>query len=81
MAGPSVYSHFLSKQEILVTALNRGSALLAMDLTAALAASNAPAAALRLLVQRYAHFALEHHDLVGVLITELRDLEEPARGT
>lgn len=79
MAGASVYSHFSSKQEILVTALDRGSAALAMDAASALASSSAPVDALRLFVERYAHFALRHHELVDVLVIELRNVEEPAR--
>lgn len=79
MAGPSVYGYFTSKQEILATTLDRGSAVLAMDVASTLASSSTPVEALPLLIDRYIHFALANHHLVDVLITELRNLEEPAR--
>jgi AcrR family transcriptional regulator len=79
IAGPSIYNHFPSKSLILVTALDRGSAYLSMQLTDILDASETPEAALRTLIRSYAAFAAGHPALVDLMISEVRSLPDPHR--
>jgi AcrR family transcriptional regulator len=60
-----VYNHFRSKAEILVTALERGSACLSMQVADTLAAASGPGSALRGLSASYAEFAVGHSALIG----------------
>lgn len=79
ITGPSIYNHFPSKRDMLVTALRRGTAVLFMGLTSVYAsASNAPDA-LRRLISSYVRFAIEHHDLIDILITETEHLPHDER--
>lgn len=79
MAGPSVYNHFDSKIDLLVTALHRGTAYLYLEVSEVLAGTQQPADALRGLIHSYVHFAFRHHDLLDVLITETRNLPDDER--
>ena len=79
IAGPSVYNHFDSKVDLLVTALNRGAAYLYMQASDGLAASDSAPQALAGLVGSYVEFALTHPALVDLLMTEVRNLPEPHR--
>ncbi|WP_222853702.1 TetR/AcrR family transcriptional regulator [Fodinicola acaciae] len=79
IAGPSIYHHFDSKLELLVAVMNRGAEWLRMDLARALAAASGAADALSQLIRSYAGFALEHRELVDVLVTEVAHLPEPER--
>jgi AcrR family transcriptional regulator len=79
MAGPSVYNHFRSKAEILVTALERGSACLSVQVAGTLATAAGPAPALRVLVASYARFAVQHAALIDLMMSEVRSLPEPQR--
>jgi len=79
IAGPSVYNHFRSKSEILVTALSRGSACLSMQVADTLAASDGPEPALRALIGAYAGFAAGHPALIDLMISEIRSLPERDR--
>lgn len=74
IAGPSVYNHFATKEELLVTAMNRGIGLLYADLHHVLARTDDPRAALDGLLDSYLRFALDHHDLLELLISEVRSL-------
>jgi AcrR family transcriptional regulator len=74
-----VYNHFRSKAEILVTALERGSACLSMQVTDTLAAASGPGSALRGLIASYAEFAVGHSALIDLMISEVRSLPEPQR--
>jgi AcrR family transcriptional regulator len=74
LAASSVYNHFPSKLDMLVTALNNGNGHLQLALDDALAAAQNPADALRDLVVSYSSFALGHPHLVDVLINEVRNL-------
>jgi AcrR family transcriptional regulator len=74
LATSSIYNHFPSKLEMLVTALNNGNGYLQLALDEALGAAQNPAGALRDLVVSYSRFALGHPHLVDVLITEVRNL-------
>lgn len=77
--GPSVYAHFENKHEILATAMTRGAAVLEMDVAAAISSSSTAHEALGKLIDRYVRFALEHHRMVSLLVTEMRNLEGTAR--
>jgi AcrR family transcriptional regulator len=79
IAGPSVYNHFPSKSWLLVTALDRASAYLSMQLTDTLDASDRPEAALRTLITSYAAFAAKHPALIDLMISEVRSLPDPYR--
>jgi AcrR family transcriptional regulator len=79
IAGPSVYNHFRSKSEILVTALGRGSACLSMQLADTLAQAESPGAALGTLLASYASFAAGHPALIDLMISEVRSLPERDR--
>ncbi|MEV0431479.1 TetR/AcrR family transcriptional regulator [Micromonospora sp. NPDC050495] len=76
IAGPSIYNHFPSKLDMLVTALRRGTATLQMDMSAVYATAGTAPEALRRLVRSYVGFTQVHHDLVDLLITETRHLPE-----
>jgi AcrR family transcriptional regulator len=70
MAGPSVYTHFPSKTDLLVAALQRGNETLWLGLHRALSTARDPDGALDQLVSRYTAFAWEHTDVVAVLLSE-----------
>lgn len=79
IAGPSVYNHFPSKTDLLVAALQRGNEALWLGLHRALATAAGPGDALNELVHRHATFALEHTDVVSVLLSEAVHLPAVAR--
>jgi AcrR family transcriptional regulator len=79
IAGPSVYNHFATKRDLLITALERGTAVLFMDLAAIYADAVDLADALRGLIRSYARFTRQHHGVVGLLITDLDHLPEDLR--
>ncbi|WP_344980239.1 TetR/AcrR family transcriptional regulator [Streptosporangium fragile] len=79
VTGPTVYKHFASKTEILITALNRGGEALQLALDRALAHAPDRAGALSAVVASYADFAAGHPDLIGVLITEVTHLPPEER--
>jgi AcrR family transcriptional regulator len=70
IAGPSVYHHFGSKAELLMTALRAGADALGEGLRTA---------SLPTLLRSYAGYSLAHHDVVDLLITEVGLLPEPER--
>jgi AcrR family transcriptional regulator len=74
ITASSVYNHFPSKLDMLVTALNNRNGYLQLALDQTLADAHDPPDALRKLVVSYSRFALSHPDLVDVLITEVRNL-------
>ncbi|NJP94783.1 TetR/AcrR family transcriptional regulator [Nonomuraea sp. FMUSA5-5] len=74
IAGPSVYHHFTSKQDILHAVLNRGSEWLRQDLHRALARASGPADALSRLADSYVRFAADNSALIDVLISDVRHL-------
>jgi AcrR family transcriptional regulator len=79
IAGPSVYNHFPTKADVLVTALNRGDERLWLGLHHALARADDAASALRALVLDYTGFAWTDPELVGILISEVVHLPEDRR--
>ena len=74
ITASSVYNHFPSKLDMLMTALNNGNGYLQLALDQTLAEAHDPTDALRKVVASYSRFALSHPDLVDVLITEVRNL-------
>lgn len=79
IAGPSIYNHFSSKRDMLTIALQRGSALLYMDLAAGHRVATTAADGLRKLVCSYVRFTMQHHQLVDLMITELEHLPPTER--
>lgn len=79
ITGPSIYNHFGSKLELLHTALERGAAGLFLDLASTYATAATATEALRRLIGHYVRFAIEHHNLLDLLITETQHLPEDER--
>jgi AcrR family transcriptional regulator len=76
IAGPSVYNHFASKDEILDAALSRGAETMWLGLSNALAAAEDPADALERAVADYAAFAVANPGMIRLVVTELIHLPE-----
>ncbi|MEU3461139.1 TetR/AcrR family transcriptional regulator [Streptomyces sp. NPDC006733] len=79
IAGPSVYNHFATKADILVTALTRGWAYLQMDLGDVLASSPDTRTALRGMIDSYVRLGVRHPEIVSLILTETRHLPEDSR--
>jgi AcrR family transcriptional regulator len=81
IAGASVYNHFPAKIDILVAALERGSAVLFADLAYILRSASGATEALDQLVHSYVTFSERNPDIVDVMITQLEHLpgDEQAR--
>jgi AcrR family transcriptional regulator len=79
IAGPSVYHHFTSKQELLDAAITRGSAWLELELERILTAAREPAEALRTALRSYISFAYDYGGFIDLLIGEVNHLPEAAR--
>jgi len=79
ISGPSVYNHFGTKEELLVTAMRRGMGLLFAELHSVLARTSDPAEAMRAVLDSYLRFAFGQHDLVELLVSEVRSLSEVRR--
>jgi AcrR family transcriptional regulator len=80
IAGPSVYNHFASKQDILIEAMARGHAQLRDAMTAARAEGRHPAEVLRRVSDSYVDQTLDQPSLIGAIVTELVHLDGEARG-
>ncbi|MCW2787106.1 MAG: hypothetical protein JWP74_3623 [Marmoricola sp.] len=74
IAGPSIYNHFASKQELLYASMGRGYAMLQSALTDALGAGTSPEQTLRRVSDSYVDLTLDHSDLITNLIAESRNL-------
>ncbi|WGY00427.1 TetR/AcrR family transcriptional regulator [Nocardioides sp. QY071] len=79
MAGPSIYNHVPNKIDLLLTPLARGTAYLSLQTSEALASARDPADGLARMSSGYAHFAFNHHQVLDLLITEVRNLPEDPR--
>ena len=77
IAGPSVYHHFASKQELLDAAITRGSAWL--ELERILTAAQEPTEALRTALRSYISFAYDYGGFIDLLIGEVTHLPEAER--
>jgi AcrR family transcriptional regulator len=80
IAGASVYNHFPTKSDILVTALDRGSAVLFADLAYILRSAGSAAEALSQLVRSYVTFSERNPHTVDVMVTQLEHLPEDEQG-
>ncbi|MEV4939717.1 TetR/AcrR family transcriptional regulator [Streptomyces zaomyceticus] len=76
IAGPSVYNHWSTKLDLLVTALRRGASTLAMDTASAYRQATGPADALRRLLRSYVALSHTHPEIFGLLITDLDHLPD-----
>ncbi len=80
IAGPSVYNHFASKQDILIDGLARGNTQLRAGMDAARLEGRDPADVQRRVSDSYVDLALDHPGLIGAMITELVHLGGEVRG-
>jgi AcrR family transcriptional regulator len=76
IAGPSVYKHFDSKQELLLAAMHRGYEALLQSLLNANDESRNDEEALRRATDGYIDLALDHSDMITTLIVEGPELDE-----
>ena len=79
MTSAGVYKYFDSKGELLSAVITRASEPLQLGLTGALNAARTPAEGLNNALDAYIDFAMVHHDLVGILISEVTNLPESQR--
>ena len=75
IAGPSIYSHFASKLEILLAALERGNVLLRSEADIALSSNDGPEKKLMRLVNSYAHLAVHDRFLMRIVLSEVNQLD------
>lgn len=76
IVGPSVYNHFASKRDILITAFRRGRAVLFMDMMMIFGTSESPREVLDRLVGSYIRFTVQHPEIVDLMISEVDHLPE-----
>jgi AcrR family transcriptional regulator len=76
IAGPSVYNHFVSKADLLATAVARAIGGLRIDLSRVLGSCTDAGAALVALSRAYRAFAFAHSALIDVLVAEAPSLPE-----
>jgi len=79
IAGPSIYSHFPSKQKILLAAMERGNDLLRSEADAALSRDDPPQTKLGLLVTSYVSLAVRDRFLIRIVLSEVNQLEAADR--
>lgn len=79
IAGPSVYNHFASKQELLNAVITRGNSWLELELERTLSRSGDVVTALSELLRSYTLFALEYRGFIGILISEIDHLPDAER--
>jgi AcrR family transcriptional regulator len=79
IAGASVYNHWPAKLDLLITALRRGAAALAMDVATAYGQATGPADALHRLLRSYVSLSHTHPEIFGLLITDIDHLPEGER--
>lgn len=79
ITGAGVYKYFPSKADLLSAVISRASEPLQLGLTRALASSAGAEEGLDNVLHAYVDFALEHHDLVGILVAEVSNLPDEHR--
>lgn len=79
IAGPSVYSHFASKQDLLATVITRGEAWLEVELERTLAGAADAGQALDALLRSYAAFVSEDSGFIDILVGEVNHLPDQER--
>lgn len=77
IAGPSIYTYFGSKTDILAAVMFRGNERLWMELHRAVADARDVREALHGVVRSYQSFAFQNPDVVELLITEAANLPVP----
>jgi AcrR family transcriptional regulator len=79
IAGPSVYKHFASKQDLLNSVVSRGASWLEIDLERVLSRSSGARDALGSLLRSYVTFALDHRGFIDILVGEVNHLPDEDR--
>ncbi len=79
VTSTAVYKYFPSKSDLLSAVISRASEPLQLGLTRALAAASTPIEGLDNAMDAYVDFALTHHDLVGILVSEVTNLPDRPR--
>lgn len=79
ITSTGIYTYFDSKVELLSATIARASEPLQLGLTMALGSASTPAEGLDRALDAYIDFALVHHDLVGILVSEVTNLPDPQR--
>lgn len=79
VSGAAVYKHFDSKVDLLSAAISRASEPLHLGLARALETASTPDQGVANALDAYVDFALAHHDLVGILVSEIQSLPERER--
>lgn len=79
ITNAGVYKYFDSKSDLLTATIARASEPLQLGLSRALASATTPAEGLANALDAYVDFAMEHHDLVGILVSEVLNLPEAQR--
>ncbi|MET4046675.1 hypothetical protein BJD99_05860 [Rhodococcus sp. 1163] len=79
MTGPSIYNHFVKKDEILLAALNRGADLLDAGLNSALTQAHSAPDALHLALLSYIDVMTNHPALITIVVNETASLADPLR--
>ena len=75
IAGPSIYSHFASKLDLLVATMRRGSELLRTEAVDALVSDGPPVSKLRRLTRSYLEFAMRERFLLRIVLSEVSRLD------
>jgi len=79
IAGPSVYAHFASKQDVLAAAIARGGDILQADAQSAVERNQDARATLTELVESYVGLATNDRFLIRMLLSELDQLPDDDR--
>ncbi len=79
ITGPSVYSHFASKQDLLASVISRGESWLEIELERTLAGSVDAQGTLGALLRSYAGFVSEDSGFIDILVGEVDHLPAPER--
>jgi len=79
ISGPSVYNHWPTKADLLITTMRRGAAALAMDVATTYRLATDAADALRRLVRAYMTVSFTQPEIIGLLITDIDHLPEGER--
>jgi AcrR family transcriptional regulator len=81
VTSTAVYRHFDSKSELLSATINRAAEPLHLGLTRALTGARSAEDGMLRALGSYVEFAIEHHQLLGLLVSEVPNLPEPHRTT